>query len=188
MKRSAASPATRRSTDMEQEREQPLLIVITGFPCSGKTRLARKLSVELNIPVQSKDFWKETLFDGLGVGDKDWSAMLSDRAYDLLFAVTEAYLASGRSFTIEGNFRRTAHSPVIKEIVDRTGCLVKQYVCGANGEELMRRCENRAKRKTRHAGHLDPLLVDELRSELSKGWIDPLDLPGEVVRVDTSRM
>jgi predicted kinase len=171
---------------MEQKREQPLLIIITGFPCSGKSRLARKLSAELNIPVQSKDFWKETLFNGLGVGDKDWSALLSDRAYDLLFAVTEAHLASGSSLIIEGNFCRTAHSPVIKGIVDRTGCLVKQYVCGANGDELVRRCENRAKRKTRHAGHLDPLLVVELRGELSKGWIDPLDLKGELVRVDTS--
>jgi predicted kinase len=170
---------------MEQERQQPLLIVITGFPCSGKTTLARKLSAELNIPVQSKDFWKETLFNGLGVGDRDWSAMLSDRAYDILFAVAEAHLASGRSLIIEGNFRRIAHSQIIKGIVERTGCLVKQYVCGANGDELMRRCEARAKRKTRHAGHLDPLLVDELRGELSKGWIDPLDLPGEVVRVDT---
>jgi predicted kinase len=171
---------------MELERKQPLLIVITGFPCSGKTTIAQKLSAELNIPVQSKDFWKETLFDGLGVGDKDWSALLSDRAYDLLFAVTEAHLASGRSLIIEGNFRRVAHSPVVRGIVERTGALVKQYVCGANGEVLIRRCENRAERKTRHAGHMDALLVDELRSELPKGWIDPLDLPGEVVRVDTS--
>jgi predicted kinase len=171
---------------MEQKRVQPLLIVITGFPCSGKSRLARKLSTELKIPVQSKDFWKETLFNGLGVGDKDWSAMLSDRAYDILFAVTEAHLASGRSLIIEGNFRRVAHSPVVRGIVERTGALVKQYVCGANGEVLVMRCENRAKRKTRHAGHLDALLVDELRGELSKGWIDPLDLEGELVRVDTT--
>jgi hypothetical protein len=47
-------------------------------------------------------------------------------------------------------------------------------------------CEARAEGKTRHPGHLDPLLVDELREELSKGWIDPLDLPGVLVRVDTS--
>lgn len=171
---------------MEPESQLPTLIVITGFPCSGKTTLARKLSAELNLPVQSKDFWKETLFEGLGVGDKEWSRLLSDRAYDILFAVTEAHLASGRSIIIEGNFRRTEHSPVIRGICERTGCVVKQYVCGADGKELVRRCENRAKRKTRHAGHLDALLVDEMRGELSKGWIDPLDLLGEVVRVDTS--
>ena len=171
---------------MDRNHQPPLLIVITGFPCSGKTTLARKLSAELNIPVQSKDFWKETLFDGLGVGDKDWSAMLSDRAYDILFAVTEAHLAGGRSLIIEGNFRSKEHSPILRGIVERTGSIVRQYVCGAKGEELIRRCEDRAEGKTRHPGHLDDLLVDELREELLQGWIDPLDLEGEVVRVDTS--
>lgn len=170
---------------MDRNHQPPLLIVIIGFPCSGKSALARKLSAELNIPVQSKDFWKETLFDGLGVGDKDWSAMLSDRAYDILFAVTEAHLAGGRSLIIEGNFRSKEHSPILRGIVERTGSIVKQYVCGAKGEDLIRRCENRAKRKNRHPGHLDLLLVDALREELAKGWIDPLDLPGELVRVDT---
>lgn len=35
---------------------------------------------------------------------------------------------------------------------------------------------------------LDHLLVYDLLNGLSEGWIDPLDLEGEVVRVDTSNI
>lgn len=135
--------------------------------------------------ILAKDFWKEILLDNLGEGNRDWSRLLSDRAYDLLFAVAETRLANGESIIIEGNFRRNTQSGIVRGIISRTHCDVKQYVCGADGDVLVQRCEQRAKSSLRHAGHLDELLLGELRSDLERGWIDPLDLPGELIRVDT---
>ena len=45
---------------------KPLLFVITGRPATGKTTLARRLAVDLRLPLIHKDGLKESLYDALG--------------------------------------------------------------------------------------------------------------------------
>ena len=60
-----------------------LVIVVSGIPASGKTRLGTQLSEALQLPCVDKDDILETLFDSLGVGDSGWRQRLS-RASDAI--------------------------------------------------------------------------------------------------------
>ena len=51
----------------------PLLVLVTGLPCSGKTCVASRLSGELGLPMLAKDDIKEALFDALGYGGRERS-------------------------------------------------------------------------------------------------------------------
>ena len=57
-------------------------IVISGLPASGKTTLAKALSVALSIPLVDKDDYLELLFSQRGVGNSQWRAQLSREADD----------------------------------------------------------------------------------------------------------
>ena len=54
----------------------PLLIIISGPPCSGKTALGGWLARELGLPLLHRDGFKEALFDSLGWSDLEWSQRL----------------------------------------------------------------------------------------------------------------
>jgi predicted kinase len=63
----------------------PLLVIVSGPPCSGKTTLARWLAKELALPLIAKDNIKELLFDHLGWSDRAWSKKLGRATYPLIY-------------------------------------------------------------------------------------------------------
>ncbi len=68
----------------------PLLIIVTGPPCSGKITLGRRLAQELQLPFLYKDGIKEPLDIGghlFQVDTTDW-ATVDDRA--LVIAIRSA--------------------------------------------------------------------------------------------------
>ena len=65
----------------------PLVVLVTGVPGSGKTSVARALSVELGLPLLSLDAIKETLFDALGVRGRDWSLQVRRAALQVMWSV-----------------------------------------------------------------------------------------------------
>lgn len=44
----------------------PTLIIVTGFPATGKTTLAKKLSEHFSLPLVYVDELKEMMFDRIG--------------------------------------------------------------------------------------------------------------------------
>src|SRR2546421_10477549 len=89
----------------------PLVVIVTGPPCTGKTTLGRRLARELALPFLGKDLIKESLFDTLGVGDREWSKKLGRATVELLFVLMESELAAGRSFLVESNFSSELATP-----------------------------------------------------------------------------
>ncbi len=64
---------------------KPLLIIIAGPACTGKTTLGKHLAQELRLPFIHKDGIKELLFDYIGWGDRAWTRKLGRATIEILF-------------------------------------------------------------------------------------------------------
>ena len=62
-----------------------LLIIVSGFSCTGKTTLANKIAKRYSLPLISRDDLKESLYDSLGYSDTEWSNKLGVASYHLLY-------------------------------------------------------------------------------------------------------
>lgn len=158
---------------------EPLVVVVTGPPAAGKTTIARALAARLRLPLIAKDTIKEALFDGLGSGDLAWSQRLGTGTYLAMLALAEDSVAAGAGLVLEANFVRGS------EIETRLAALPARFVqihCSAPLEVLLARYGGRE----RHPGHVDSERIDALQDAVETGRHDPLDLPGETIRLDTS--
>ena len=160
--------------------DAPLLVVVTGPPAAGKTTIARGIATRLRLPLIAKDTIKEALFDGLGAGDLAWSQRLGTATYFAIGALLEDSVAAGASVVAEANFVRGS------DLETRLAALPARFVqihCTAPLEVLLERYADR----TRHPGHVDGERIDAVRAAVESGRHDPLDLPGETIRLDTSK-
>ncbi|HPL92977.1 MAG TPA: AAA family ATPase [bacterium] len=165
---------------------KPLLIIISGLPCTGKTTLGRKIAEKFCLPFFSKDDIKESLFDDLGWSDRIWSKKLSRASLNLIYYISKTLLLSKSSLIIEGNFRPETENERFLNLMSKFDFEPLQIICKANGEILFQRFKDRWKSGRRHPGHVDDSTSDELKSELLKGRIDNLNIGGKVFDIDTT--
>ena len=159
--------------------DKALLVVVTGPPAAGKTTVARAIATELRLPMIAKDRIKEALFEGLGTGDLAWSQRLGVGTYLAMLALAEDSVAAGADLILEANFVCGG------EVETRLAALPARFVqihCSAPLEVLLERYG----RRERHPGHVDAQRIEALRNAVESGRHDPLDLPGETIRLDTS--
>jgi hypothetical protein len=157
---------------------KPLLIIISGPPCSGKTRLGSWLAEQLKIPLFHRDGFKELLFDRLGWSDLEWSQRLGDASYGLLYYAVEALLQAECSLMIESNFDPQYDTQRLHELAMRHPFLALQI-----------RCQQRAASGQRHPGHLDHLnipIYEPIVREGAGARNDFLDIGGERIDIETS--
>ena len=93
------------------------LIVITGLPASGKSRLARAAKAEFGYPILEKDRIKETLFDTVGFSNYAEKRALDHQANDELLRELEGILSEGGSAIIDNNFDTIA-AEKLKKLVE----------------------------------------------------------------------
>jgi predicted kinase len=153
------------------------ITIILGSPAVGKTTLARRLAAELGMPYLCKDDVKESLFDVLGTGDREWSRRLSRASFAALIRVAEAQMAAGLSCVLDGNFTEEQTGGLKAALARRSGRAI-QIRCLADPDELRRRFAGRQ----RHPGHLDAVLAQERVSEPPF-----LELPGPRLDYFTGR-
>jgi predicted kinase len=164
----------------------PLLIIVSGPPCSGKTTLARRLAAELHLPFVYKDGIKELLFDHLGCSDLDQSKLLSRVSYDLMYYFVEAQLQVGGSLVVEGNFKPESETGKFLALKAKYGFIPFQIQCRTDGPVLLERFRKRAASPERHPGHLDSLNETHLSEILARGRHDPLPVGGRIFEIDTT--
>ena len=157
----------------------PVVVVVQGPPAAGKTTVARELAALLHLPLIAKDTVKEALFEALGTGDLAWSARLGAATYLVLGALVEESAGTGASLVLEGNF---VHGSELEAQLAALPTRIVQVHCSAPLEVLLERYASRA----RHPGHLDNERIDALREAVESRKHDPLELPGETIRIDTS--
>jgi predicted kinase len=167
----------------------PLLIIISGPPCSGKSALGDRLAQALTMPLFHRDGFKELLFDSLGWSDLEWSQRLGGASYALLYHAAEALLRAKRSVIIESNFDPQYDTRRLHDLAARHPFLPLQIRCMAEGAVLFERFKQRAASGKRHPGHLDHLNIPIYEPIV---WEGPsprdqfLDIGGERIDIDTT--
>ena len=165
---------------------KPLLIVISGPPCTGKTTLAELLGERFALPVMGKDTLKELLFDTLGWQDRERSRAFGRASIELLFQFVETQLTARRSCIVESNFRADLDGPRFLAIRERHAFVAMTVNCCADGNVLLARFKQRSASTERHPGHRDHLNYDELRPIVSAGRMEPLSIGGPALEIDTT--
>jgi predicted kinase len=164
----------------------PLLIIVTDKPGSGKTTLARRLAADFRLPLLYKDGIKEQLFDALGWSDRAWSCKLGQATYPLLYYFVEVQLAAGVSCIVESNFSREYATPDFHTLQQKYRFRPFQIHCFADGETLLRRFKTRAESAERHPGHVEQDNYAEFEHHLLHDVMEPIDIAGTLYPLDTN--
>lgn len=166
--------------------EPPLWVIVTGPPAAGKTTLARRIALDLGLPLFEKDAYKDALFADLGFGDKDWSRLIGISAINLLFFTADRMLQSGASLITESNFYTQLSSERACAIANNAKAKVIQVHCSASPEVLLKRNAIRLDGNQQRPGH-HVMPDEELLEGIRNGTWEALDVLSEIIRVDTSR-
>jgi adenylate kinase family enzyme len=155
------------------------VVFVTGIPGAGKTTMSRALSRALTLPLLSKDAVKESLFDVLGVRDREWSLQLGAAANNVLWAVladcsagavVDMWLDPIRDAGIAQQGLAQAHVETAYEII-----------CDCPAELAVQRYTGRV----RHPGHLPPDQATLQRIHDSSVLMTPLGI-GPTKHIDTT--
>lgn len=175
------------------------IIILTGVPASGKTTFSKYLSRELGIPVISKDFIKEILFDDIGFQSREQKVKLGIASMNIMYGIAEESMKLGNTVILENNFENISKQ--------RLNMLVKTYdyeVINIRFEGdisvIYDRFIKRNHSKSRHLGHItnESYPLNEHVNEIStitfkefeemivsRGMID-FNIGGELIHVDTT--
>lgn len=163
---------------------KPALIIVSGFSCTGKTALAKKIGNYYSLPVIGRDDFKESLYDSLGYSDREWSKKLGVASYNLLYLFTEKLLATSSSIIVESNFKSDPDTDKLRKLKDKYQCYLLQIHCHVEISLALKRFKHRAQSSERHPGHVDHLNYDELELNLKQGGYGVLDICDRTLKVD----
>lgn len=165
------------------ERISGKVIIVNGCPASGKTYTANLLSKKLSIPVISKDFFKESLFDSLGFEDRQFSAKIGKASYKLLLKTAKLLAQQKYSFILENAFFSKSEDEVLSSLNYHK---IIQIWCHTPVEMLIERFVERALDGSRHPGHADSNNVKEIEQKILSNTYAPLKLPAPLIYLPTS--
>jgi predicted kinase len=165
---------------MDANDQKARLVIVTGAPATGKSTIAAALGTELGLPVISKDLVKNALLESIGAASLTESRELGRAAFSVLFATAADLIATRVSLILEAPFQAGLSEASLRPLANRAMAVV--IVCSAQNEVILRRYQQRAISRTRHAGHFD--LVRPEMYEIADFRAPELEVPELVV--DTS--
>jgi predicted kinase len=165
-----------------------VLIIVTGYPATGKTTLSRRLAEGTGLLLINKDAIKERLADELGCEDIEASKKLGRATYVILDYFLESALQTGQSVIVESNFPAVFYTQKIRMLQELYHFHVVQLLCKAEPETLVQRMKQRVVTGERHFAHKDGPYFETsaFRMGAVDGRIDPLAVEGELIEVDTT--
>lgn len=166
--------------------QTPMVVLVNGAPCTGKTTLAAQIAADVRLPLIAKDAIKEALFDTVGWSDREWSRKLGMASIRLLFDWIAAQLAAGQSVIAECNFHRDYDAPKFAAMQAIYGCTMREVFCTAAPEVIVGRFMARWQAGGRHPGHVDGVQEAEMWERIAAGIWQPVCPPAHVLMVDTT--
>lgn len=165
------------------------MIVLMGPPTSGKTTLGHKIQDFLEIPLISKDEFKELLFDCLGHSDRDWSSKLGAVGFELMYLAAEKVASTNSSFILETHFGNSEiASAKLSSISEKYGLNVILVNVCCESDTLKKRFESRNHRGERHPGHVDHLNLEQISMTIANGDLEFLNIPGDKIKYDNTNI
>lgn len=166
--------------------EFPYFIIISGPPATGKTTLGMKLKNHYNLPFIYKDFIKESLFDSLGIMDREWSGKLGWSSMVVLYKLTEELLSSKTSLIIESAFFGPKESNTYQQIINKYGAKPIQIHCTGSKDIIMKRFSDRDNGDDRHRGHIRKNVSKVLEDRLDNNTYGQLEINGNTIVLNTN--
>ena len=132
--------------------KEPLLVLRSGAPGTGKTVLAERVAAALSVLVIEKDAIKETLFDTLGECDLEWSKRLGAAAFALLHLLVQSHLKVGQSDIAEAAFWHAPGALWLDRMKEQYDFRILELHCHADQETVIHRFAGREASEDRHSG------------------------------------
>jgi predicted kinase len=165
------------------------LILVTGFPGTGKTTLARKIAEDYKLPLLERDAIKLLLLRELGFRDRAWSRKIGKTSYDILYYAIEQHLKSEGSIVIESDFGPHFANEIFEQwsITYNFSCL--QIICNAEKEIIIQRFKTRMSKDVNHPSFSEgDEGIKDLLQTISPGIRSPLHIANKVINVDTTKV
>ncbi len=99
--------------------------------------------------------------------------------------IVSAELQAGHSIILESNFKPEIDSERFRKLAEKYQATCLQILCIADSTVLFDRWVARINKGQRHEGHIEAISLEQIRQDRLIPY-PPLDLPGELVEVDTS--
>ncbi|MFH1192057.1 MAG: AAA family ATPase [bacterium] len=163
-----------------------LLLIISGYPATGKTTLGRKLSEYLKIPFLCKDDIKESLFDSLGCDDREWSKKLGQASFELLWQLTETMLKAETPLIIEAFFHREFARDKLLNFKKKYKYFPIEINCASEENIRLERFKERNETGDRHPRHVDHINYKNTSLNELKNKKSSLDIGGKFFNLDTT--
>jgi predicted kinase len=160
----------------ERAGDRRVFVVVSGPPASGKSTVAPRLAIALQLPLIAKDTIKDALMSVLSVPDVETSRQVGRAAVAAMLAVAAE---SSCGAVIESNFYRSVAADSLRQL---PGTVIEVF-CRCDANVAAARYKTRA--GSRHAGHFDfartpsELWNNEIAEPVAGGW--------PVIEIDTER-
>lgn len=157
------------------------LIIICGFPGSGKTTLARELSKKLKICCIYKDSIKERLYETLGLSTLEDSKKIGKPSVEVMLHLAEQQLTNEVDIIIESPFYFEEDFILFEKWKGEYNIDIYSIICSIDEAER----ENRFNIRPRHHAHHDN---ERNFNVLSKEQSDVYKkIPGNQIWVKTNK-
>ncbi len=175
------------------------MILLAGLPAAGKSTFAGYLSKETGIPVLSKDFIKEKLFDRLGFQSRSEKVKLGDASRDIMYGLAEKFMEIGNPVILENNFESDGRDELM-ELISRYQYHSITVFFGGNIEMIYERFIKRNHSAERHLGHvintcypavgpwepIHDISLEDYRKMIMERGIQDFTVGGDFIFVDTT--
>jgi predicted kinase len=111
---------------------EPHLIVLSGIPGTGKTRLANALSRQLKIPSFSKDRFQSVL------RTQELASREGVEGYELLFDIADQQLSLGISAILDAVFPMAGFRYRAQQLAELHGASFRPIMCSCSDDGLLK--------------------------------------------------